>query len=30
VIGLNNISDLSDGNKWKSQGFQLSAGLALL
>ena len=30
VVGLNNISDISDGSKWKSQGFQVSAGLALL
>lgn len=30
VIGLNNISDISDGSKWKSQGIQLSAGLAIL
>ena len=30
VVGLNNISDISDGSKWKSQGFQLSAGIALL
>ena len=30
VVGLNNISDISDDNKWKSQGFQVSAGLALL
>lgn len=27
--GLNNISDISDQNKWKNQGFQLSLGLAL-
>ncbi|MGZ3854536.1 MAG: porin family protein [Flavisolibacter sp.] len=27
--GLNNISDISDQNKWKNQGFQLSVGLAL-
>lgn len=30
VIGLNNISEISDGSKWKSQGIQLSAGLAIL
>ena len=30
VVGLNNISDISDGSKWKSQGFQVSAGIALL
>lgn len=29
AIGLNNISDLPDDNKWKSQGFQVSVGLAL-
>lgn len=29
VVGLNNISDVSDQNKWKNQGFQLSVGLAL-
>ncbi len=29
AIGLNNISDIPDDNKWKSQGFQLSVGLAL-
>jgi Outer membrane protein beta-barrel domain len=29
VVGLNNISDISDQNKWKNQGFQLSVGLAL-
>ncbi len=28
AIGLNNISDIPDDNKWKSQGFQLSVGLA--
>jgi hypothetical protein len=27
--GLNNISDISDQNKWKNQGFQLSLGFAL-
>lgn len=30
VVGLNNISEISDGSKWKSQGIQLSAGLAIL
>ena len=30
VVGLNNISDLSDDSKWKNQGFQVSAGIALL
>lgn len=29
VIGLNNINDIDDQDKWKSQGFQLSVGLAL-
>ncbi len=29
VIGLNNINDIDNQDKWKSQGFQLSAGLAL-
>jgi hypothetical protein len=29
VVGLNNISEISDQNKWKNQGFQLSVGLAL-
>ncbi len=29
AIGLNNISDIPDDNKWKSQGFQVSVGLAL-
>lgn len=29
AVGLNNISDLPDDNKWKSQGFQVSVGLAL-
>lgn len=29
AIGLNNISDITNDNKWKSQGFQLSAGIAL-
>lgn len=28
-VGLNNVSDISDQNKWKNQGFQLSFGLAL-
>ncbi|HWJ89474.1 MAG TPA: porin family protein [Flavisolibacter sp.] len=27
--GLNNISDISDKNKWRNQGFQLSLGFAL-
>jgi hypothetical protein len=29
IVGLNNISDINDQNKWKNQGFQLSLGLAL-
>ena len=29
VVGLNNINDIGDQNKWKSQGFQLSLGIAL-
>ena len=29
AIGLNNISDLPDDGKWKSQGLQVSVGLAL-
>ncbi len=29
AIGLNNISDIADDDKWKNQGFQLSIGLAL-
>jgi hypothetical protein len=29
TIGLNNISDLPEDDKWKSQGFQVSVGLAL-
>lgn len=28
-VGLNNVSDINDQNKWKNQGFQLSVGLAL-
>ena len=28
-VGLNNINDISDQNKWNNQGFQLSVGLAL-
>jgi len=28
-VGLNNVSEISDQNKWKNQGFQLSIGLAL-
>ncbi len=29
AVGLNNISDLADDDKWKNQGFQVSVGLAL-
>jgi parvulin-like peptidyl-prolyl isomerase len=29
VVGLTNISDIDDQNKWKNQGFQLSVGFAL-
>ena len=29
AIGLNNISDITDDNKWNSQGVQVSVGLAL-
>jgi len=29
VIGLNNINDIDNQDKWKSQGFQVSMGLAL-
>ena len=29
VIGLNNLNDLDNQDKWKSRGFQLSVGLAL-
>jgi hypothetical protein len=29
AIGLNNISDIDDKDQWKSQGFQVSLGLAL-
>jgi hypothetical protein len=28
-VGLNNISEISDKDKWKNEGFQLSMGLAL-
>ena len=28
-VGLNNINDIDNQNKWKNQGFQLSAGFAL-
>jgi hypothetical protein len=29
VIGLNNINDIDNRDQWKSQGFQVSLGLAL-
>jgi hypothetical protein len=29
VVGLNNINDINDQDKWKSEGFQVSLGLAL-
>lgn len=29
VVGLNNINDIDNQNKWKNQGWQLSVGLAL-
>ncbi len=29
VVGLNNINDIDNQEKWKNQGFQLSAGIAL-
>ena len=29
VIGLSNINDIDNKDKWKNQGFQLSVGLAL-
>jgi len=29
IIGLNNISDIGNKDEWKSQGFQVSVGLAL-
>ena len=29
VVGLSNINDIDNQNKWKSQGIQLSLGLAL-
>jgi hypothetical protein len=28
-VGLNNINDISDQNKWNNQGWQLSVGVAL-
>ncbi len=29
TVGLNNINDIDNQDKWKNQGFQLSVGLAL-
>jgi len=29
IVGLNNINDVDDQNKWKNQGFQVSLGFAL-
>jgi hypothetical protein len=29
VVGLNNINDIDNQDKWKSQGFQVSLGIAL-
>ena len=29
VVGLNNINDIDNSNKWKNQGWQLSVGLGL-
>jgi len=29
VVGLNNINDIDNQDKWKNQGFQVSVGLAL-
>jgi hypothetical protein len=29
VVGLNNLNDIDNQDKWKNQGFQLSVGLAL-
>ena len=30
VLGLNNLNDIDNKDKWKSQGFQLGVGLAIL
>jgi Outer membrane protein beta-barrel domain len=30
VVGLNNINDIDNKDKWKNQGFQLGVGLAIL
>ena len=29
MVGLNNLNDIDDQDKWKNQGFQLSVGIAL-
>jgi hypothetical protein len=29
MVGLNNLNDIDDRDRWKNQGFQLSVGLAL-
>ena len=29
MVGLNNLNDIDNRDKWKNQGFQLSLGLAL-
>lgn len=29
MVGLNNLNDIDDRDKWKNQGFQVSVGLAL-
>jgi hypothetical protein len=29
AIGLNNLNDIDNQNKWKSEGFQVSVGIAL-
>jgi hypothetical protein len=28
VVGLNNLNDIDNKDKWKSQGFQLAVGLS--
>jgi len=29
IVGLNNLNDIDDRDKWKNEGFQLSVGIAL-
>jgi hypothetical protein len=29
-VGLNNLNDIDNSNKWKNQGFQVYAGVKLL